>query len=345
MKQSTRLSGKKAMKLFIAIGLAVSVVGGIIGLANYNHSKYAPVDPTDHTPIKVVIAENSSARDVAAILKELDLIKNEKTFVSYCKSHKLDGKLQAGTFQLSRSQSLSEIADCIAGGRIMTFSFTIPEGYTVEQIGNLLNSRNICSLSEWEKALESPYDFEFFKYIPQDLHSLEGFLFPDTYYISEHTTAEEIVEMMLRRFQEVWYKDFDRTANQRGMPLYEAVIIASMIEEEAMVAEERSIISGVIQNRLKNQMLLQIDATVLYALSEHKTTVTYADLEVDSPYNTYKYPGLPPGPICCPGKASINAALNPQEHKYYYYVAKGDGSHHFSRTFEEHQGAIRRYAK
>jgi UPF0755 protein len=152
-----------------------------------------------------------------------------------------------------------------------------------------------------------------------------------------------MIQHMLATFARVWEEKLAADAADAGLTVNEAVTLASLIEREAQVGSEREIISGVIHNRLEQGMLLQIDATVLYCLPDHKEKLTYADLEVDDPYNTYKNPGLPPGPIANPGLASLEAAIHPQKHNYLYYVAKGDGSHHFSVTYQEHLIAKGRY--
>lgn len=307
--------------------------------------QYSPVDPDDTRFFDVVIPEKSSARQVAAILKKHDLINSEAAFLAYCRKKGIDDQLKAGHYRFSRSQSLGEIAENIAEGRVVKLSFTVPEGYTVEQIGQLMIDKGICTEKEWEEAISAGYDFDFLDQVPSGQENrLEGFLFPDTYVISEDASARQVINLMLANFAEVWNKNFAQQAKKQGYDVYEVIIKASMIEREAMVEEERKTIAGVIENRLEKGMPLQIDATVLYSLHEHKNTVTYEDLEVDSPYNTYKYAGLPPGPIACPGKASIEAALNPENHHYYYYVSKGDGSHYFSRTYAEHLQAMRKYS-
>ena len=150
---------------------------------------------------------------------------------------------------------------------------------------------------------------------------------------------------MIRNFTVVWKNNFAIEAEKSGMSIFDTIIIASMIEKEAMVGDERTIISGVINNRLKINMSLQIDATVLYALGQHKEVVLYRDLDINSPYNTYLNPGLPAGPIASPGQAAIAAALNPQKHDYLYYVATGDGRHYFANTYEEHLQAKAKYIK
>ncbi|MEA1961865.1 MAG: endolytic transglycosylase MltG [Bacillota bacterium] len=334
---------KKKPRIFVPIILLLLFAGTTFFVFQFMGQFGEPVDVNDQSDIEVQIPENSSARQVAAILLEKNLIKSERAFLSYSRSKGLDSQLKAGDFRLRRSQSLEQIVEELTRGQIQSITLTIPEGYTVEQIGGLLLENKICTDEEWEKAIQFDYDYNFLTTNAQNSRRLEGFLFPDTYAVDELTKAQQIIETMLDRFENVWEQELADQAEAKGITVQEAVTIASLIEREAMVAEERSIISGVIQNRLAIGMPLQLDATVLYSLGRHQEVVSYADLEVESPYNTYLNPGLPPGSIACPGMASLQAALNPQEHDYFYYVSRGDGSHEFTRTYAEHNQARRKY--
>lgn len=307
-------------------------------------AQYAPVDPNDKSYVDIIIPPQSSANQIAGLLKKSDLIHSETAFLSYCKKEGYDSRLKAGHYRLSRSYSLAVIAGYIAEGRVVNISFTIPEGYTVAQIKDLLVRKKICSAEAWDRAIKKKYDYDFLKEVPAgNKNPLEGFLYPDTYSMSEDCSIEQVIDLMLKNFKEVWDKRFAAQAKSQKLGVYETVILASLVEKEARIDSERPVIAGVIKNRLKDDMLLQIDATILYALQEHKQYISYQDLEVESPYNTYKYAGLPPGPIACPGQAAIAAALKPARHNYYYYVYKGDGSHYFSKTFAEHLQAQRKY--
>jgi len=299
-----------------------------------------PVNPDDNAGIEVRIPENSSAREVAAILQKNGLIRNQDIFLNYCRQNGLDVQLKAGLYTLQKSQSLPEIAQQIAQGKVKSPSFTIPEGYTVRQIGELLVKKQICTQQQWQEAIQTDYKFDFIlPGSPKNEARLEGFLFPDTYTITEKSSAQDIINMMLNNFAMVWNKSFAAQAADKKLSTRNTIIIASLIEREARIPEERQRIAGVIYNRLQKGMPLQIDATILYSLGEHRPTVTYKDLQINSPYNTYKYAGLPPGPIACPGRDAISAALNPEKNSFYYYVAKGDNSHIFSSTYAEHLNA------
>ncbi|MEA4924015.1 MAG: endolytic transglycosylase MltG [Syntrophomonadaceae bacterium] len=306
--------------------------------------QYLPVAPGDTSLVEVRLPENSSARQVAELLKENGLIRNETIFLGYLHQKGMEKQLKAGLYAFSKSQSLPELAGQIAQGQVMTSAFTVPEGFTVHQIGELLINKQICTQPQWEEALQGNYNYDFLPVEgPADEKRLEGFLFPDTYTIDDQTGAEDIINMMLQRFASVWNSEYASMADSQQLKVRDVIIIASLVEREARVAGERQRIAGVIYNRLRQDMPLQIDATILYSLGQHQDTVTYQDLEINSPYNTYKYYGLPPGPIASPGRAAIEAALNPEANNYYYYVATGDGSHYFSATYAEHLAARQKY--
>ena len=307
------------------------------------NSQYLPVDCNDQSIVEVRLPENSSARQVAVLLKQNGLIRSERVFLGYLYQKGMEKQLKAGLYVFKRSQSLPELVWQISQGKVKSTSFTVPEGYMVRQIGELLINKQICTQQQWTEALQVSYDYEFLKPGKSGEERLEGFLFPDTYTIDDQTSAQDIINMMLQRFSAIWSHEYASVADSKQLQVRNTIIIASLVEREARVPEERERISGVIYNRLHKGMPLQIDATVLYSLGEHRDTVTYQDLEINSPYNTYKNVGLPPGPIASPGRAAIDAALNPETNSYYYYVAKGDGSHYFSSTYSEHLAAKKKY--
>ncbi|MGE5390702.1 MAG: endolytic transglycosylase MltG [Deltaproteobacteria bacterium] len=337
---------RKRQGRFIITVLLVLIAIGVFWAWHSLNALYQPVDIKDKRPIDVVIPAQATAPQIAAILDKEQLIRSQTAFLLFCRRNELDSQLKAGHYRFSRSQSIPQIAALIAQGHVVGISFTVPEGYTIKQIGDLLVKKNICTEEDWKAALWETYDYDFLDGVPVDTKDpLEGFLFPDTYEIEEGTTAHQIVDQMLGNFGSHWDK-YAAQAHSQNMTVYDTVILASIIEKEAMVDNERRLISGVIENRLQTGMLLQLCPTVLYCIGQpEKVNVSYQDLEVDSPYNTYKYPGLPPGPISCPGDASIAAAVSPQQTPYLYYVAKGDGTHYFSRTYQEHLQAQRRYSK
>jgi UPF0755 protein len=335
----------KKIKLPIRGLLLIVILSVTFAAWQFISHQYAPMDAADQSLIEVRVPENSSAHNVATLLKQNGLIRNERVFLAYCYQKGWQTRLKAGLYAFSKSQSLPQLAQQMAEGKVETIAFTIPEGYTVRQIGQLLVKQQICTQQEWMEALGNNFNYDFIGPGTDNEKRLEGYLFPDTYTIEAGTSTQDIINMMLARFASVWEQEYATQAAAKQMSLRQVITVASLIEREAQVPEERARIAGVIYNRLHKGMPLQIDATVLYSLGEHLETVTYQDLEVDSPYNTYKHVGLPPGPIASPGRASIDAALNPEVNNYYYYVATGDGSHYFSATYAEHLEAVKKYGK
>lgn len=331
-------------RLIVMLTLLVMLISGWFGIRQAL-VYLAPVNPADHRLVEVDIPARSNTGQVANILADRGLIRNRTVFALVCRAEGYDAKLQAGYYQFKKSQSLLDIVQEIAAGRVVSRTITIPEGYNLREIGGVLIDKGICTRDEWEKAVLKPYDYRFLRDVPLRENRLEGFLYPDTYRVRKGVTPEQVITMMLNRFQQIWNSDFDKKAAASGFTAYRVVTIASMIEKEALFDEERARIAGVMFNRIRVGMNLQVDATVLYSLGRHKERVLYRDLEVDSPYNTYRNPGLPPGPIACPGYASIKAAISPEKHDYYYYLAMKDGHHFFSRTYQQHLQAKQKYRR
>ena len=249
-------------------------------------------------------------------------------------------KLQPGRYRFSPSMPAWEILRWLTEGKVYVFRITIPEGFTLNQIGALLESEGLGTKQEFAVPT-ARNDGAFSSIVPKDSPSLEGYLFPDTYEIDGRQGQLDVVNKMLARFDEVvWQGIFKAYRNNGGLSKHQIITLASLVEGEAKLPAERPIIAGVLLNRLRKDMKLECDATVQYALGEHRTRLTYRHLEVSSPYNTYLISGLPPGPICNPGRASIEAALHPAATPFLFYVARPDGSHIFSRTFSQHQAAI-----
>jgi len=308
-------------------------------------SVFSPVDQTRaEEQVNVVVPKNSSTAYIAGQLENEGLVHSALAFRLYARYHEIDGKLKPGTYQLNPAMTLEEITGQLIKGPDETIKITVPEGFTVAQVAGLLNQVGITGKEDFLRVTDSEWNYPYLKDISAEENRLEGYLFPDTYHVSPITGPEKLVQMMLDRFNTVIEEqNYIKRATDRNLTLHQAVIIASMVEREARVAGERARIAGVIFNRLEIGMPLQIDATIQYVLEAPREILLYKDLEVDSPYNTYKHPGLPPGPIACPGWPSLQAVIEPEEHDFLYYVAKPDGSHAFSRTLQEHNNNIRAY--
>ncbi|WP_366922556.1 endolytic transglycosylase MltG [Metallumcola ferriviriculae] len=334
---------KKLILGFVAIAVVLLLIFSGAGFYQVNKMMRPMTDGP--SPSKVVfIPPQSSSNEIGKLLQKEGLIRHRLLFTVYARLHKLDTRLQAGEYEFSPSKSLPEIVNKITSGQVKTYSFTIPEGYTVDQIAALLSDKGFVDKEKFLYLVkEGDFDYSFIKGLPKNKHRLEGYLFPDTYQIPKGFGEREIINLMLRRFSEVFSEDWRERAKLMDLDIGDVVTMASLIEREAKQKVEQSTIASVISNRLERGMLLQLDATVQYALGEHKERVLFEDLEVESPYNTYKNVGLPPGPIASPGRSAIEAALYPADTDYFFYVAKPDGGHEFTKTLAEHNRAIRQY--
>lgn len=299
--------------------------------------------------ITVEVPKGASSREIGTLLAEKGLIKNPLLFQAAVKWGGHGGNMKAGVYVIAKGSTIPQILELIQSGKSQqnVVRFTIPEGYTIEQIADALAKRGIVNKDRFlHEADTGSFDYDFIKDIPKNTgitHRLEGYLFPDTYEIKKGETEHEILALMLAQFERVVTPEMKAGFKQNGLSLNEAVTMASLVEREAEVAKERPLIAGVMFNRLhgKPSMLLQIDATVQYVVGQ-KSELLLKDLEVDSPYNTYKHMGLPPGAIASPGSDSLRAVANPAKHDYFYYVTKKDGSgeHYFAKTLDEHNRNI-----
>ena len=285
------------------------------------------------------VPTGSSSQAIAKRLVEEKLIRSEHVFRLVVRYRGTGKRLQAGTYVLRRNMALWGILDEFERGQVTLISWTVPEGLTVPAIAELWETAGLGAAKAFQEACESPHLLE--RYGLAD-KTVEGYLFPNTYKFAKGTKVETVVEMMLDEFKQRWTDSFDEEARNLGHTRHEIVTLASIIEKEAQSESERPRISSVFHNRLRRKWRLQADPTVLYALENPERLLTKADLSVDSPYNTYKYKGLPPGPIANPGIDSIIAALRPEKTDYLYFVAIGEGKHYFSKTLSEHNRMIRK---
>lgn len=288
-------------------------------------------------PVRLTVPVGASFAQVADSLSARGLVGSTRLFRWYAAFGGRDRAIKAGTYELSASQSWSELLDALVAGRGLVVTVTIPEGFDLRRI-----------VPRLARALEVPEDSVRAAVADSAARAsrgisaptLEGYLFPDTYTFPAGTTAREAVRTMLARFDAMWRPEWDARLTALGITKHEAVTMAALVEKEARVATERPTIAAVYWNRVRIGMRLQADPTVQYALPEHVDRLLFVHLEVDSPYNTYRYDGLPPGPIASPGAASLEAALQPADVPYLFFVAHPDGHHEFTRTFQEHTRAI-----
>lgn len=292
----------------------------------------------DSTPRRVVIPAGATFRVAADSLARRGVIHFPRAFRAYASLLKRDRSIRAGTYEFRSAQGWNEILDMLAAGRGLVHTFTIPEGYSLSAIAPIIAKSLEVPIESVEVAVR---DTGLRHRLDIPTPTLEGYLFPDTYTFAPGASAREAVETMVERFEAIWQPSWDSVARAMAFTRNDVMALAAIIEKEARLPEERPVISAVYHNRLKIGMRLQADPTVQYALGRHVERVLFKDLEIDSRYNTYRYAGLPPGPIASPGAASIEAALFPANVPYLYFVAHPDGHHEFRRTFKEHTEAIR----
>ncbi len=286
---------------------------------------------------RVIIPKGASLRMAADSLAAYDVIGSTRLFRVFARLTGAETDIKPGTYQFAAGAGYRDVLDALVTGRGLMATVVIPEGFDVRDIAPVLakslrvpedSVRAAVTDTAWQRALDIP--------VP----SLEGYLFPATYTFPEGTSAREAVNAMIERFLDAWKPEWDTRLKAMSISRHDAITMASIVEKEARKAEERPLISAVYWNRVKKRMRLQADPTVQYALPQHVERVLYTDLTVESRYNTYKYPGLPPGPIASPGAASIAAALAPADVPYLFFVARADGSHAFTETFAQHSRAI-----
>ncbi len=289
-------------------------------------------------PVRVIVPRGATFRTAADSMAAEGIIQSPLAFRIYARVRGRDRQIQAGTYLLRRGTKWSDLVRAMNGGVGIINRITIPEGFTIAQITPVLVRSLRTTSDSVDVAVRDP---ALRARLLDPAATLEGYLFPDTYVFAPGTTAREAVTEMVKRFEREWKPDYDTQAAALGHSRHEIVTMASIVEKEARVPEERPVIAAVYYNRLKDGMLLQADPTVQFAMGRHTERVLYRDLAIDSPYNTYLHPGLPPGPIASPGGASLRAALAPAKVPFLYFVAAPDGHHEFRATMAEHEQAKR----
>ncbi|HOM27473.1 MAG TPA: endolytic transglycosylase MltG [bacterium] len=279
----------------------------------------------------VEIPENKNAYEVAKILKEEGIIKSTKWFLYWTNKYNVQKKLKSGIYEFSGRTPLKRVIEKLVKGEIALVKITVPEGSNIYDIGEILEKSHLIKDKN-----------EFIEYAKNN--NFEGFLFPDTYYFPYNISIESICIKMWKNFKNVFEQIYDEEIHEKNWKkVKEIVTVASIVEKEAGLSSERKIIAGIIYKRLKKNIPIESCSTVEYALGYKKKRLTKSDLKIKSPYNTYIYKGLPPTPICNPGKDSLIAALNPINTDYMFFLSKGDGTNYFSKTYSEHLEAIKKY--
>jgi len=342
-KDDTRVRTPRRGKAGAVVAVLVSVVlllGAAAAVSVWGLLLRPAVEVASGRPVQVSIPSGASTAEIGELLAREGVVRNANMFRVQTRLLEADGELRAGIYDFTTGMDYEPVIEQLqAGPPIVYVDVTIPEGYVVEQIAERVAENTGISAEEFVTLAKSGGVTEFpgRPYLESVYQgSLEGYLFPKTYRIKEGTTAREVIEMMLDQFErEIAQVDIG-AVEEAGLSLHELVTIASMIEREARVADERPLISSVIHNRLEQGTRLEIDATIEYVLPGNRFRLSNEDLQLESPYNTYRNAGLPPGPIANPGLASLQAAADPAETDYIYYVLTAeDGSHTFAATYEE----------
>ena len=335
MPRALRFVKKCLYLLFLSLVFGAVVIAGTWIFVHQPAAIEAP-------ELIIQVSRGAGLRQIAGQLHEAGVIRHPLPFVLYAKARGMAPRLQAGEYVLSANISPAEILDVLYEGKVKHHILTVPEGATLRDIAVLVEGADLGSR---ESVIDLGSDAAFIESLGLSVPNLEGYLFPDTYYLTRDMGVADLLTVMVRTLDRNYPPEIAVKAAKLGLSKHAVVTLASLIEKEAQLDSERQLISAVFHNRLRRGMRLQCDSTVIYALGEaYQGNLRKADLKVDSPYNTYRYGDLPPGPIANPGKRSIAAAVSPADVKYLYFVAtRQDGAHHFSKTLKEHNRAVRRY--
>jgi len=331
--------GRRLLRLLLLAALLAAA-----GWAAWRHEMRAPRLAEGAPTVKLVVPPGASAEAIGRKLEALGLVRHPLVFRLLVRSRGLGGQLKAGEYALEGPLSLEEILELLARGEVVRREVTIPEGRTLDETAALVGAEGIV-VEDFLAAARDPAPI---RDLDSEASDLEGYLFPDTYDLPlTPDPARSLVRRMVRRFREVVEPERPRI-EESGFSVREVVILASLVELETAATEERPRIAAVFLNRLEKRMLLQTDPTIIYAMKQEgrwKGNIRKRDLEMESPFNTYRHPGLPPGPIGSPGREAIVAVLDPADTRELYFVSRNDGTHQFSETLREHNRAVDRYQR
>ncbi len=330
--------GKLRAGLFSLAGLCALLVGYLYLESDFGR----PADPQAERARRIHVRPGMSFGQILGLLETNGLIRSPLLFHLQARLRGGARSVQAGVYALKASMPPREIYRRLSGGEVARRTLSIPEGYGVREIARAIRR---AGLAGEEEVLRLSRDASLLRELRIPADSLEGYLFPDTYRFPEGVEAGKILGAMALTMRRKFTPALKRRAKAMGFTVHQALTLASIIEKETALDSERPLVAAVFINRLKRRMRLQSDPTVIYGLPRFDGNLTKKDLRHDSPYNTYLYRGLPPGPIASPGLASIKSALHPAKVKYLYFVATRNGGHQFSRTYREHRRAVRRYRR
>ena len=318
-----------------------------IGIYQYIPSHLSTTSNTNM--VEIHIPEGSSLNYVTELLAEKAVIKSKMWFKYQAQSMEIDKKIKPGTYNFHPDVDIYDIFELLEKGNPdEPIVLTIPEGFTLYQIAKRVEEVDLGTAEDFIKATDEYFEEKGYDFPTENLYyKMEGYLYPDTYFFNEKQNVKDIVDTLATTMNKVFTNEYIERAKELDLTIHEVLTLASLVEREAAKESEKAAIAGVLFNRLEKNMLLGIDATVIYGIGKgekHINRVLWSHLEDPSPFNTYKHIGIPPGPIAAPSKTSIHAVLYPEEHDYLYYVLGEDG-HVFNRTYEEHKADAEKYYK
>ena len=324
------------------IVLAVLIVVPLLGFLAVLHTRGDNKDFAVSGPHLIIVQEGMTTADIAQLLHEKKLVKDPTAFRWEARYKGLATKLQAGPYQIEGGLSNGAIVDVMVKGRVKQLRFTVPEGFTVVKTAKKLEAEGLGNADKFIAAAKNYAPFDYMQTDnPDVLFKAEGFIYPATYELPVGLSEDKILAILVGQFDEYMREEkIPEKCAQQGLQLRQVVNVAAMVELEAVFAEEQPRIAGVFLKRLAIGMPIQSDTTIQYLLGSQKEIITFDDTKIQSPYNTYQNPGLPPGPIGSPGMSAIKAVLEPEKTEYLYFVAEKDGHHRFTKTYSEHLRAI-----
>jgi UPF0755 protein len=322
--------------LLILIFLFIGATGIYLNIVTYAQK------PPNTAPVEqlVVVQSGQGFKALSTLLYQEGMILHPVKFRLFARIKGYDKRIKAGEYMFSSAMTPKKILETMVDGKVYLHRLTIPEGYNLRQVAQTVETAGLASEADFLKAATDP-DLVHANGI--DAQTFEGYLFPDTYYFPRSATSENIITTMVKQFWSVFKPEWKEQTKTLGMTIHQVITLASIIEKETAVAAERPIISSVFHNRLKRNMRLESDPTVIYGMGDYNGNITRKDLESPTRYNTYTMKGLPPGPISNTGAKAIEATLYPADTKFLYFVSKNDRTHHFSTNFTDHNRAVRKY--
>lgn len=341
MTNNTTTKRNRLKRIAIVLGTLLLVLSTLasMGLWQMNRFIHTPADRSGEQQV-IIIEPGKNLKAISRLLARKQIVTREILFRLLVRHRGMATRIQAGEYGLSPAMTPEQILSILAKGKVLLHRITIPEGLNLEETADLVERAGFGTREAFLHLARNP---GFAERLKIKAATLEGYLFPETYFFRKDTPQKEIIQQMVHRFNVVYTPQWKQRTLDLGFSVHEIVTLASIIEKETGDSSERPIIASVFHNRLKRGMRLDSDPTVIYGIPDFNGNITRKDLRTTTPYNTYKIMGLPAGPIANPGKLSLGAALFPAESDFLYFVSKKDTTHKFSKTIREHNKAVRRY--